>query len=78
MKNKKSTFQCCAYMGEEGINIYSESSRVIELLAGDFVPFIPEWRVEEQEAKNSSSLECVFGNQQTVEAAENGNFFITG
>ena len=78
MKNKKSTFQCSVYMGEESVNIYSENSRVIELLNGSFVPFIPEWRVEKREAKNSPLLESVFGNQQTIEATENGNFFISG
>jgi len=79
MKNKKLTFQCAIYMGEEGINIYGENARVIQLLCrGSFVPFIPEWRVEKCEAKNALSLKCVFSSQQAIEAQENGNFFISG
>jgi len=78
MKNKKSTFQCSVYMGEEGVNIYSEDGHVVELLSGDFTPFIPEWRVEKCEAENSPSLECVFGDQQEIEANEDGSFFISG
>jgi len=60
MKNKELKFQCSAYMAEEGVNIYSESSRVTELLKGSFVPFIPEWRVEKQENKDLPRLECIF------------------
>lgn len=79
MKNKKLIFQCAVYMGEEGVNIYSEDARVIELLRhGNFIPFIPEWRVEERKAKNVPSLKCVFGNQQAIEVQENGNFLISG
>lgn len=78
MKNKKSTFQCSAYMGEEGVNIYSEDSRIVELLSGDFTPFIPEWRIEKHETKNYPSLECVFGDQQEIEANGNSSFFISG
>ena len=79
MKNKKLTFQCAVYMGEEGVNIYSENTRVIELLRhGNFLPFIPEWHVEEHQANNAPSLECVFGSQQAIEARGNGNFFISG
>lgn len=77
MKNKKSTFQCSVYMGEEGVNIYSESSRVIELLSGDFIPFIPEWRVEKREVEGLPYLECVFNDIQEVKVDENG-FFISG
>lgn len=79
MKNKKITFQCAVYMGEEGVNIYSEDARVVELLRhGDFIPFIPEWRVEECKAKSAPSLKCVLGDQQAIEIHENGNFFISG
>lgn len=78
MKNKKLQFQCSVYMAEEGVNIYSENKRVIELLRGDFEPFIPGWRVEQSEGKNLPSLECVFGNVREIKINEGGNFFISG
>ena len=78
MKNKKSTFQCTVYMAEEGINIYSESGRVIELLKGNFIPFVPEWRIEKRENKKLPCLECVFANNQEIKIDENNNFFISG
>lgn len=65
------------FNAEEGVNIYSESDRVFELLEGDFVPFIPGWRIEQSEGKNLPSLECVFGNVQEIKINE-GNFFISG
>lgn len=65
-------------MSEEGVNIYSESSRVIELLRGDFAPFIPEWRIEKQEGAGLPCLECVFNDTQDVKMEETGDFFISG
>ncbi|MBI5071685.1 hypothetical protein HZB93_02195 [Candidatus Falkowbacteria bacterium] len=65
-------------MGEEGVNIYSESSRVIKLLGGDFVPFIPEWRIEKLEGAGLSCLECVFNGIQDIKIEETGSFFISG
>ncbi len=78
MKNKKSIFQCCVYMDEEGVNIYNESSRVIELFDGDFVPSIPEWRVERRKATELPYLECVFNDVHEVKIGEDGSFFISG
>ncbi len=78
MKNKKSKFQRAAYMAEEGVNIYSEDDRVIDLLEGDFVPFIPEWRVEKGAGRNLPSLECHFGKKQEIKTDENDNFLISG
>jgi len=78
MKNKKSTFQCAVYMAEEGVNIYSENGRVVELLKGDFIPFIPEWRIGKRENKKLPRLECVFTNNQEVKINEGNNFFISG
>lgn len=78
MRNKKSKFQCSVYMGDEGVNIYSESNRVIELLSGDFIPFIPEWRIEKQEGTGLPCLECVFNDIQDVKMEETGSFFISG
>jgi hypothetical protein len=63
MKNKESKFQRVVYMGKEGVNIYSEDNRVIDLLEGDFVPFIPEWRVEKHSGANLSNLVCHFGKK---------------
>lgn len=65
-------------MSEEGVNIYSESSRVIELLSGDFAPFIPEWRVERQEGAALPRLECVFSDKEESKTEEAGSFFIAG
>lgn len=78
MKNKELKFQCSVYMAEEGVNIYSESSRIIELLEGSFVPFIPEWRVKKQEGKGLPKLECAFGDAQEIKTDRRGNFFISG
>jgi len=78
MKNKELKFQCSVYMAEEGVNIYSESSRVIELLKGSFVPFIPEWRVEKQENKDLPRLECVFKSKHEIRTSKRGSFFISG
>jgi len=78
MKNKESKFQRSVYMAEEGVNIYSEDNRVVDLLEGDFIPFIPEWRVEKHADKNLPSLECYFGKKQEIKIDENGNFFISG
>lgn len=78
MKNKKSMFQCSVHMGEENVNIYAENNSVIELFSGNFTPFIPEWRVEKSEVKNSPVLECVFGDQQEIEVDKDLNFFISG
>lgn len=78
MKNKELKFQCSVYMTEEGINIYCESSRIIELLEGSFVPFIPEWRVEKQESKGLPNLECAFGGTQEIKTDGRDNFFISG
>ncbi len=78
MKNSKLKFQCSAYMAEEGVNIYSEDDRVIELLEGNFVPFIPEWRIERKKAQKMPSLECVFSDMQEIKAGLDGNFFISG
>lgn len=79
MRNNKSTFKCSVYVEEEGINIYSADVRVVELLRhGSFIPFIPEWRIEECEAKNKSILECVFDNENIMEIREDGNHFISG
>jgi len=79
MKNKKLAFQCAVYMSEEGVNIYSEDARVVELFRrGNFIPFIPEWRVEKRRAKTALSLKCVFGRQKAIKADGNGNFFISG
>ncbi len=65
-------------MAEEGVNIYSESSRVVELLKGNFVPFIPEWRIEKQENEEIPRLECVFSNYQEIKVDKGNNFFISG
>lgn len=62
-------------MAEEGVNIYSRDNRVVDLLEGDFVPFIPEWRVEKHTSKNLPSLECYFGKKQEIKIDENNNFF---
>lgn len=78
MKNKESKFQRSVYMAEEGVNVYSEDNRVADLLEGDFVPFIPEWRVEKRAGRNLPSLECCFGKKQEIETDENSNFFISG
>jgi len=78
MKNKELKFQCSAYMAEEGVNIYSESSRVTELLKGSFVPFIPEWRVEKQENKDLPRLECIFRSKHEIKTGNRGSFFISG
>lgn len=79
MKNKKSVFQCSVYMGEEGVNIYSTEAYVVKLLRlGNFIPFVPEWRVEEREAKNAPFLECIFSDQSTSGVYETGDFFISG
>lgn len=78
MKNKKSKFQYSVYMAEEGVNIYSENDRVIDLLKGDFIPFIPEWRVEKRAGKNLPSLECYFGKKQEIKTNENNTFIISG
>jgi hypothetical protein len=78
MKNKESKFQRVVYMGKEGVNIYSEDNRVIDLLEGDFVPFIPEWRVEKHAGANLSNLECHFGKKQEIKTDKNNNFFISG
>lgn len=78
MKNKELKFQSSVYMAEEGVNIYSEDNRVVDLLEGNFVPFVPEWRVEKRAGKNLPSLECYFGKKQEIKTDENGNFFISG
>jgi hypothetical protein len=78
MKNKELKFQCSVYMAEEGVNIYSESSRIIELLKGSFVPFIPEWRVEKQENKDLPRLECIFRSKHEIKVDNRGSFFISG
>lgn len=78
MKNKESKFQCSVYMAKEGVNIYSEDNRVVDLLEGDFIPFIPEWRVEKYASKNLPSLECSFGKKQEIKTDENDNFLISG
>lgn len=78
MKNKELKFQCSVYMAAEGVNIYSESSHIIELLEGSFVHFIPEWRVEKQEGKGLPKLECAFGDAQEIKTDGRGNFFISG
>jgi len=78
MKNRKTIFQCAVYMAEEGVNIYSEISRIVELLEGDFVPFIPEWRLEKQENKEMPCLKCVFSSHQEIRIDKNNNFFISG
>ncbi len=78
MRNKKLQFQCSVYMGEEGVNIYSKSSRVIELFKGDFTPFIPEWHLEKRESENLPRLECVFGKEQKIGIKKRGVFFISG
>ena len=78
MKNKKSIFQCSVYMGEEGVNIYSEDDRIVELFSGDFIPFIPEWHIEKRMTENFPSLECAFDNRQEIEMGGNDDFFISG
>ena len=78
MKNKELKFQCSVYMTEEGVNIYSESSHIIELLEGSFVPFIPEWRVEKQEGKGLPNLECAFGGAHEIKTDGRGSFFTSG
>jgi len=78
MKNNKSKFQCAVYMGEEGINIYSEDGRVLNLLNGNFVPFIPEWRIEKQEDTKLPNIECVLGTDHSIRFEEPNHFFISG
>lgn len=65
-------------MAEEGVNIYSESNRVIELLEGNFVPFIPAWRVEKRRDKNLPNLKCSFGDTHEIKVDGGDNFFISG
>lgn len=78
MKNKKLKFQCSVYMAEEGVNIYSESNSVLELLRGNFEPFIPEWRVEEKEGRELPKLECVFEKTHEIKVSGGNKFFISG
>ncbi|HMO01547.1 MAG TPA: hypothetical protein PKD37_05310 [Oligoflexia bacterium] len=78
MKNRESKFQCSVYMKEEGVNVYSESNRIIHLLEGDFAPFIPEWRVEKKAGNQLPRLDCCFDKKQEIKIGENDSFFISG
>lgn len=78
MKNNKSKFQCSVYMGEEGINIYGEDDRVLSLLNGNFVPFIPEWRIEKQKDTRLPYMECVLDAEHNIRFEKPNNFFISG
>ncbi|MFH1896146.1 MAG: hypothetical protein ABH814_01560 [bacterium] len=79
MRNDKVTFRCAVYMGEEGINVYSNSTRISDLLRhGSFIPFIPEWQVEQCAARNAPVLKCIFGGRCVVKVRESGRFFVSG
>lgn len=78
MKNKKLKFQCSAYMGEDGVNVYGEDDRVLNLLNGNFVPFIPEWRIEKQEDAKLPYIECVLDAEHSIRFEEPNHFFISG
>ena len=76
MKNKKLKFQCSAYMGEEGVNVYGEDDRVLNLLNGNFVPFIPEWRIEKQEDTKLPYIECVLDAEHSIRFKETTFLFL--
>lgn len=79
MSNKKPTFQCAAYMGEEAVNIYCQDERIIDLLnKGSFIPFIPEWHISDNEAEKGATLVCDFSQKFSIKAEKNREFLICG
>jgi len=55
--DKKIKFRCAIYMGEYGINIYSNYPKVFDILRkGSFIPFIPEYRCLRTKATSDHSI----------------------
>ena len=55
--DKRIKFRCAIYMGEYGINIYSNYPKVFDILRkGSFIPFIPEYRCLRTKATSDHSI----------------------
>lgn len=55
--DKKIKFQCAIYMGNYGINIYSDYPKTFDILRkGSFIPFIPEYRCLKTRARSDYSI----------------------
>jgi len=55
--DKKIKFRCAIYMGNYGINIYSNYPRTFDILRkGSFTPFIPEYRCVKTKAQSDYSM----------------------
>jgi len=75
--NKKIKFRCAIYMRNYGINVYSNYSRIFNILRkGSFIPFIPEFRCSKIKAhsdysiiyiKDSISSSRIFNDNKTLE-----------
>lgn len=54
---KKIKFQCAIYIGNYGINIYSNYPKIFDILKnGPFIPFVPEYRCSKTKAQSDYSI----------------------
>jgi len=71
-KESRQDFQCAVYMREHGINVFSNSLDMIQILSeGPFVPFIPEYHCVVKRAPTDYSLIFVESNSFSAELSEN-------
>lgn len=55
--DKRIKFRCAIYMGDYGLNIYSNHSEIFDILRkGSFIPFIPEYRCLKTKAQSDYSI----------------------
>lgn len=54
-------FSCSVYMGDYGVDVYSNGNAYALLSQGDFIPFIPEYRCETSRANSGFIVELDFG-----------------
>lgn len=74
MDTKNLKFQCAIYMGNYGINIYSNYPKIFEILSrGSFIPFIPEYRCIKKKAISDYSIFYHKNNDTFSAKMLNGN-----
>jgi len=73
MDTKNLKFRCAIYMRDYGINIYSNYSKIFNILSkGFFVPFVPEYRCTREKAKSEYSIIHLKSNNFSAKMLEGG------
>jgi len=71
--DKRIKFRCAIYMGDYGINIYSNYSKTFDILNnGSFIPFIPEYHCVKKRATSEYSIMYLKSNTFSAKVLDEG------